>query len=244
MQENANSIRLAPMARLAGLLYLVIIVCGIFAEAGVRMRLIEFGDPTLTAANIRASDMLFRAGFAADTIMLFCDVAIAILFYTLLKSTGKTLALTATAFRLVQAAILGAGLLHCLGALLLLDESGYGSLFAEQQSQALALLLLDLHGHGYDLGLLFFAVSNFILGYLLIKSRLFPAFLGYGLQAAAAVYLVGGYIRFLLPDFLPFVQVFYVIPLIAELSFGLWLFIRGVGTPSAESRQIPGRPRF
>lgn len=235
MRDGHNRTSLIHTARIAGILYLAIIVCGIFSEVVVRARLIVPGDATLTATHIRASSLLFRAAFVADTIMLLSDVAIAILLYALLSSVSRTLALMAAAFRLTQAAILGSSLLNYHGALLLSVNSVYGSLFADNQPQALALLLLELHGHGYDLGLLFFAISNFILGYLLMKSELFPTVLGYALQAAAVVYLVGSYIRFLLPELLQFFHPFYAIPLVVELSFCLWLLIKGVRVETLDS---------
>ena len=74
-----DQIREAPpivYARIAGLLYLIIIVFGIFSEVFIRSRLIEPGDATATVSNILASTSLFRFGFVADSIMLLSDVAI------------------------------------------------------------------------------------------------------------------------------------------------------------------------
>ena len=53
-------------ARTAGTLYVIIIACGLFAEIGVRSRLIEAGDP---AAMAKAFAIAIEAGqlaFAAD----------------------------------------------------------------------------------------------------------------------------------------------------------------------------------
>jgi len=215
-------------ARVAGLLYLVIIVCGISSEVFIRANLIVPGDATATAGNIVASTALFRVGFAADSIMLLSDVAIAVLFYVLLKPVSRALALTAAAFRLTQAAVLGFNLLNYYTALLLLGGTGYVTAFEAGQVHALAMLFLDLHSHGYDLGLLFFGVSNVILGYLVIKSDYFPGILGYGLIAAAVVYLGGSFTRFLFPDYASLVEPAYIVPLVAELSFCLWLLFKGV----------------
>ena len=214
-------------ARLAGLLYLVIIVCGIFSEVGIRSRLIVPGDAAATAVNIATSAGLFRIGFAADALMLLSDVAIAVLFYLLFRPVSKPLALTAAAFRLTQAAVLGFNLLNYYAALLLLNGGAYGAAFGADQLHALSLLFLDLHRHGYDLGLLFFAVSNFILGYLVVKSDGFPAVFGYGLIAAAAVYLLGSGMLFIFPAGVDRIAPLYIVPLAAELSFCLWLLIKG-----------------
>jgi hypothetical protein len=215
-------------ARIAGFLYLLIIVFGILSEMGIRSSLIVKGDAAATAINILASQSLFRTGFAADSIMLLCDVAVAVLFYVLLKPVSKTLALTAAAFRLTQAAILGFNLLNYYAPMLLLGEQQYWTAFKPGQLHALVMLFLDLHSHGYDLGLLFFGFSNLILGYLVIKSDYFPGVLGYGLIAAAVVYLAGSYTRFLLPGYASLLAPIYIVPLIAELAFCLWLLIKGV----------------
>ena len=184
---GGNSGPLAFLARIAGLLYLVIIACGIFSEIYIRARLIVPGNAASTAANILASPMLFRVGFASDSIMLLSDVAIAILFYLLLKHVNKTLAIMAAAFRLAQAAILGGNLLHYHGALLLLDQGGYIDSLAVGHRQALMMFFLDLHGHGYDLGLLFFAVSSFILIFFVFLSSGFICFTNNACEAELKV---------------------------------------------------------
>ncbi|WP_439522968.1 DUF4386 family protein [Marivita sp.] len=46
---------------------------------------------------------------------------------------------------------------------------------------ALALILLDLHGRGYDLGLVFFGVNSLIMGLLVWRSGLFAKIFGAGL---------------------------------------------------------------
>jgi hypothetical protein len=226
--SRTNDVPPAVYARTAGFLYLLIIVCGIFSEVFVRSSLIVVGDAAATAANILDSSSLFRVGFVSDAVMVMSDVAIAVLFYVLLKPVSKTLALMAAVFRLTQAAVLGLNLLNYFTALLLLSGAGYAAAFDTRQVQELAMLFLSLHSHGYDLGLLFFALSNLILGYLVAKSDYFPGILGYGLMAAALVYLLGTLTRFVVPDYLSLIEPLYIVPLIAELSFCLWLLLKGV----------------
>lgn len=213
-------------ARIAGILYLIIIVCGISSELFVRTTLIVPEDSAMTATNILASTGRFRTGFALDSVMLFSDVAIALLFYYLLQAVSKPLAATAAAFRLIQASILAANLLLYYAALMVLEGSG----FQTADRHDLAALFLQLHAHGYDLGLLFFACSNFILGYLVVRSGYFPNILGYGLASAALVYLAGSLVRFLAPGFTPLMEPLYLIPFVAELAFALWLLVKGVRT--------------
>lgn len=215
-------------ARVAGVLYLIIIGFGLFSELFVRSNLIVSGDVAATATNILASEGLFRIGFAADSLMLLSDVAIAILFYVLLKPVSKTLAMMSAAFRLTQAAVLGLNLLNQYVALLILSDSAYTAAFDNDQLHALAMLFLDIQGHGYDLGLLFFGVSTIMLGYLVAKSGFFPRTLGIGLVAAGLVYLIGSYVRFLTPHYLSLVTPAYIVPVVAEVSFCVWLLVKGV----------------
>jgi len=215
-------------ARVAGLLYLLIIVFGIFSEVVVRSSLIVQGDPAATAANILGAQSLFRIGFVADSIMLLSDVAIAVLFYVLFRPVSKTLALAAAAFRLTQAAVLGFNLLNYYAPMLLLGGTEYTTAFETNQLHAMVMLFLEMHSHGYDLGLLFFGVSMLILGRLVVRSNYLPRILGYGLLAAAVVYLAGSLTRFLFPDYVSFVTPVYIVPLIAELSFCLWLLVKGI----------------
>jgi len=215
-------------ARVAGFLYLIIIIFGISSEVFIRSSLIVTGDADATATNILASEGLFRFGFLADTLMLLSDVAIAVLFYVLLKPVSKTIALMAAAFRLTQASILGFNLLNYFAVLLLLQGVGYATAFNPNQLNTLSLLFLEMHSHGYDLGLLFFGLSNLLLGYLVVKSDYFPNILGYGLIASAVVYLTGSFVRFLLPGYISFYEPVYIVPLIAEGAFCLWLLVKGI----------------
>jgi len=231
----------SPMAyaRTAGVLYLIIILCGIFGEVFVRGSLIVVGDSAATAGNILAAPGLFRVGFVADALMLLSDVAIAVLFYVLFKPVSPTLALMAAAFRLTQAAVLGMNLLNYYAALLVLQGQVGDSVFDPGQQQALASLFLDLHRHGYDLGLLFFGCSSMILGLLIARSSRssrFPAVLGYGLIAAGLVYLSGSVIRFVWPAFATTFAPVYGVCLVAELAFCLWLLVRGVRNPPLSER--------
>jgi hypothetical protein len=235
--SSARTERASPLlyARVAGLLYLIIIVCGIFSEVAVRSSLIVKGDPAGTTANIVSSVSLFRIGFAADSVMLLSDVAIAVLFYVLLKPVNKTLALMAAAFRLTHASILGFNLLNYYAPMILLGSPEYAASFGINQLGALVMFFLDMHSHGYDLALLFFGFSSLILGYLVVKSHFWPGVFGYGLMAAGIVYLAGSFTRFLFPDYAPAITPIYVVPVIAETAFCLWLLVKGMRIPARSS---------
>jgi hypothetical protein len=219
-------------ARVAGFLYLTIIVFGIFAEFFVRSKLIVPGDTATTANNIMASEWLFRIGIASDLIMIMCDVALALIFYVLLKPVSNPISLLAAFFRLAQAATLGINLLNLFFVLQLLSGADYLTVFSVDQLNALALLFLDAHRIGYSIGLVFFGLSVFFLGYLVFKSGYFPRILGVLLILASLGYLIDSFANFLLPSYDDYKAIFALVvfapAFIAELSLCLWLLFKGV----------------
>lgn len=225
-----RSVEASPLlyARLAGVLYLIIIVFGVFGEAFVRSGLIVPNDAAATAGNIMASEGLFRAGFLADSIMFMSDVAVAVLLYLLLRPVNRTVALIAMFFRLTQTAVIALNLLNYYAAVMLLTGAGYASAFEPAQLNSLSYLFLDLHGHGYDLGLLLFGVHCFLLGWLVFASRYLPKVLGVLMIAASATYLIGSYTKFLSPSHVTAVSPIYVVAFVSEVALCLWLLVKGV----------------
>src|SRR5438093_2572500 len=88
-------------ARIGGVLYLIIIVVGLFGEAFVRDRLIVSGDATATAANIMSHELLWRFHIAAELFLLICAVALLMILYALLRPVSRDLILLAAFFNLV-----------------------------------------------------------------------------------------------------------------------------------------------
>lgn len=216
-------------SRLAGSLYLIIILCGLFAEIGVRLNLIAYNDANLTAHNILEHTGLFRLGFAADAIMLLCDIAIAVVLYQLLGSKAKTLTIMATVFRLIQAGMISVSLLCFYGAFLLITQTIELPALEADLRNNYALFLLNMHSYGYDFGLLFFAITNMALGRIFIRYTSSTKLLGWALIAAATTYFMGSSIRFLTPDYSETFQPFYIIALAAELYFCFWLLFQKNG---------------
>ena len=77
------------LARVAGLLYLMMFVCATFAGS-VRSRIIDSSDPAATANNIRSSATLFRVGFVADLMQATFLLLAAMALYLLLRHVDGT----------------------------------------------------------------------------------------------------------------------------------------------------------
>ncbi|AUV80427.1 DUF4386 domain-containing protein [Salinigranum rubrum] len=225
------------VARVTGLLYLLVFVTAGFSEGYVRGTLVVPGDAAATAANIAASEWLFRLGFVSDLVAFSADAVIAVLLYVLLRPAGRTLALVAASLRLVaHPAIASINLLNQFVALQLLSGAAYLTAFDPEQLHALALLFLTAHRYGYLIGGVFFGFHLLALGYLLFRSDRFPGVLGLLIALAAVGYLTESFTFFLLPAYGSFASTLVVVTaVVGELVLALYLVLKGVRSPTATS---------
>lgn len=216
-------------ARTAGVLYLVIIISGLFSELFVRSGIIVPGDANATAGNIAANSFLFRIGFISDLIMVMSDVGVALLLYFVLKPVNKGLSMLAAFFRLAQATVLGINLLNFYLPLLLLGDTNYLSSFTNEQLNSLSLLFLNAHSYGYLISGVFFGISCVVLGHLIFKAGYFPKWLGILVVAAGVSYLTDCFVNFLFPELTSTSEILVMtVAVVSELSLCLFLLIKGV----------------
>lgn len=216
-------------ARTAGVLYLIIIISGLFSELFVRSGIIVPGDATATADNITANSFLFRIGFISDLVMVMSDVSVALLLYLLLKPVNQGLSMLAAFFRLAQATVLGINLLNFYLPLLLLGDGDYLNSFSSEQLNSLSLLFLNAHSYGYLISGVFFGISCVFLGTLIFKAEYFPKWLGILVVAAGISYLIDCVVNFLFSEFASMSEILVMtVAVISELSLCLFLLIKGV----------------
>jgi Domain of unknown function (DUF4386) len=232
MAKQTVEVSPQTLARIGGVMYLIIIVTGLFGEMFVRDKLVVSGDATATATNIMASQVLWRAGVAGDLIMHVCDVPLMLIFYVLLRPVNKTLALLAVLFNLVQTAALVAYKLTLLVALFLLGSADYLKAFEPRQLHALMYLFIKADGYGFGIGLIFFGFACLVYGYLIRRSGYLPKTLGVLMQIAGVCYLTNSFALLLAPTVADAIFPAILVPaFVGELSLCLWLLVKGVNVP-------------
>jgi Domain of unknown function (DUF4386) len=217
------------LARIAGLLFLIVAACTMFAELYVRSRIVKPGDATATADNIRASAALFRSGLAIDLVGATFFLLTAMALYLLLKDVNQPIAAAMVTLVAVSVAISCLNLLNQYTALRIATSQDYTRAFGKAGSDTLALLFTDMQRNGGLINTMFFGLWLLPLGWLVIKSGHFPDVLGVLLVLGCFGWLTLLFANFLAPDhannIAPFVD---VLDGIAELSFVAWLLAIGV----------------
>lgn len=217
------------LARIAGSLYLAVAVLGGFAELVVRGSIVEIGHPVATADNIRGSATLFRAGFVADltqaTLFLFTAMAL----YLLLRGVDELVARAMVVIVAVSVAIMCLNLLNQWVALRVATDESLAAALGAGGADALTGLFAGMHHDGYLIAQIFFGLWLLPLGYLVVRSGWFPAWIGVLLIVGCFGYLVDTFATFLAPDVANTIEAVVVAPAaIGEASFVAYLLIRGV----------------
>src|SRR6266480_1179636 len=92
-------------ARIAGFIYLSMIIVAPFCLIYIPSKLIVRGNAAATAENILAHETMFRLAILADLIGAVIFIGLAIALYRLLSGVNKTWAGLMVAFVLVSAAV-------------------------------------------------------------------------------------------------------------------------------------------
>jgi hypothetical protein len=211
-------------ARLIGVLLLITMVGGVFAQGFIGGSLFVSGDATATANNILAHEALYRLAFAIYLIEMACQIAMTVLLYDLLKPVSKTGSALAAAFGLIGCTIKTLARLFFFAPLLVLGGAHYLSVFDPNQLQALAFFSLRVNYTVETIAMVFFGLSTLVQGYLMFRSTFLPRALGV-LSAVGGL----GWLIYLYEPLARRLESYIVgTGLTGALAMVLWLLVKGV----------------
>lgn len=219
-------------ARIAGTLYLAVIVLGGFAEGYVNSRLLGAGDAAATAARIGAAPDLWRAGVAANLAVPLLAVFQLWIEFLLIRPAGRDGALLFLLLNLASLAVEAVSKVFHLLVLPILGGAPATAGLDPSLLPALADLALRAHDVAFNIALIFFGCACLVYGHLIYGSGFLPRPIGVLVQVAGLGYLVSciaalfapALAGFLLPGLL-------LLPLLGESSLCLWLLFKGVDVP-------------
>jgi len=222
-------------ARIAGLLYLIVVVTGLFSIIYVPSQITVQGDASATVSNILASKQLFRIGIVAGLICYTAFLLLPFALYKLLSQVGKGIAVLMVAFAVVSVPISFVNLLNKLHILSLLGEADYLQAFTVEQLHAHVMLSLDAYGDGILVSEIFWGLWLLPFGYLVFKSGYLPRVLGILLMMGCFGYLINFFGEALSPGYAETgIATFVSLPsALGEIGTCLWLLIVGVREPKS-----------
>ncbi|MES2342010.1 MAG: DUF4386 domain-containing protein [Pseudomonadota bacterium] len=214
-------------ARLAGAIYLLVILFGGFSEGFVMSALVVSGDPAATAHNIIASPDLWTLSVAGNLVVPLIAVAQLCIEYLLLRPVSRNLSLLFLLFNLVSLAV------ECVSKLFLMMVvpilSRTDGAFDPAQIQALAGIALTAHDIAFHITLIFFGCACLLSGFLIFRSGYLPRLVGLLMQAAGASYLIAAFAQLFAPAFAAQITPAILLPaLVGESTLCLWLLLKGV----------------
>ena len=239
--ENQTNIALqSKAARLAGLLYLVAMVTGLFAEFYVHFptTLIVIGDAVKTASHIMANERLYRIGIVVNIITFAIDVVLIWALYVLLRPVNRNLALLAVFFRLVETTIACVAIINYFVAMQFLSDADHLKIFDSGQLQALSIMHYT-YASTFTVVAIFLGLGSTIFNYLLFKSGYIPKALAAWGIFSSLLLLISQFAIVIFPDVQEIIIPACFGPIVVdEIALGFWLLFKGANIP-LEGANIP-----
>lgn len=215
-------IRRAALTAGVGLL-LMSVLAG-FSKLVALDGLVTQGNAAQTASDIGGANGLFRLGVMSLILVIPLDVVVAWGLYRVFSPVNASVSMLAAAFRLVYAGVFLVAIGQLLGALRLLGNDTYLSVFSVEQLQAQALLGITGFNDLWVVALGLFGVHLLLIGYLASRSGYVPRLLGVLIAVAGIGYVIDSVGVVLSQG--PWADVGRY-TFIGEFLLALWLVIRG-----------------
>jgi hypothetical protein len=184
MMKQVSAASPRSMGRIAGALWLICIVTSV-GGAVLILPMIVRTDAATTAANVMAKESLFRLGGVLNLLSGASYLGVTVLLYHLLRPVNRTASLVAAVFGLTGVSIGAmASVVHFI-PLQLLHGAQYGA-FSAGELQTTFLFAVALAEEVFNIGMVFFGVQCFLVGYLIARSSYLPRTLGRLLAAGGA----------------------------------------------------------
>jgi hypothetical protein len=219
-------------ARIAGLLYLGIVITGIISLMYVPSKLIVWDNATITYNNIVTNETLFRFGIISGLICYTFFLFLPLVLYKLLKPVNENYAKLMVLLAIISIPLFFINVQNEFTVLSLINNSNYLKVLSTEQIQLQVMLYLDQYENGMRIVHIFSGLWLFPFGYLVYKSGSLPKFLGILLMLGCFGYLLNFTGNTLVKNYSEIgISKFVSLPAsFGEIGICLWLLIVGVKT--------------
>ena len=218
-------------ARIAGLWYLGFTL-GPFYLLYVPSQTVVRNDAVATAAKVLAHETLYRWGMLAESLGAVIFVGLSLALYRLFEDVDRHRARQLVALVLVSAALGLVTLVFNAAALLVFRGGDSFAGFDEHTRLAVGMLLIRMHGQANSINQVFWGLWLLPFGWLVVRSRFLPRWLGYWLLIDGVAWVVVGMTWFLAPESTDVLFRWLQPVFAAELVAMLWLLIVGAKEPA------------
>jgi hypothetical protein len=223
--------------RVAGFLYLLLVVFAPFRLIYIPTKLFVRGNATVTANNIGAHELLFRLGIVSDLLCGIILIFLILALYRVLNGVDRNLAVLMVILGgVLPATIDFVNVLNDAAALILVRGADFLSVFEKPQRDALAMLFLRAHHQEVLAAEILWGLWLFPLAILVYRSRFLPRFLGVWLIINGFAYLTISLTGLLVPQYEDVVSNYAFPALLGEMAIMLWLLIKGAKSQPVDAR--------
>jgi hypothetical protein len=227
MQTNLTERKQRIYARLAGFLFLCLIITGLTGQL-ITSNIIGSGTFAEKASRVIASEHLYRLALTFELIETLSALVLAFALYVTLKPVDQFLAQMAMYWRLAESFIGGAGMIFAFMKLSVYtvpkSVNGAGS----EQLQTLEQMTRQAGIATYNISALCFSIGSTIFFYLFFKSEYIPRLLSvFGMFASVVVTIIC-FGSLIFPEYSGMLQYGWAPMAIAEVGTGIWLMLFAV----------------
>lgn len=217
-------------ARVAGLLYFIVVLTGIFTLAYVPSKLIEWDNAAQTFDNLKDSETLFRLSIVAGVICYTAFLILPFVLYKLLSHVSKPHAIGMVILSAVSVPFSLYNLVNKVNVLTLIDNKSYLHVMELDKLKAQVLLTLNYYNNGVQIVSVFWGLWLLPFGYLVFKSGFLPKILGIFLTVGCFGYLINFTGNFLFQNYADLgISRYISLPAsLGEIGICLWLLIAGI----------------
>ena len=216
-------------ARIAGLLYLGVVLTGIFSLMYVPKNLIVWDNATATFINIVGNESLYRFGLVSGLVCYSLFLFLPLVLYKLFKPVNANYAKLMVLLAVISVPIYFVNVQNQFTILSLVSSSNYLNGFSTEQIKSMVMLYLDQYENGMRIVHIFSGLWLFPFGYLVFKSGFVPKLLGVLLMLGCFGYLINFIGNTLIPNYSEFgIGKYIQLPAsLGEIGICLWLLILG-----------------